>query len=113
MQTEEVDTVTATLEHVEQEPDQLTPPPYSRKLLFGGIVGRIWLWFVAGCLAVTLIPMLFGWRPYVIQSGSMQPRIKVGDIVIASPNHDPKHAARSRHRVPGPGLPEHGSRPTA
>ena len=34
--------------------------------------------------------MLFGWRPYVIQSGSMMPRIKVGDIVIASPNHDPK-----------------------
>jgi signal peptidase I len=82
--------VTATLEHIAQEPGQLTPPPYSKKLLFGGTVGRIWLWFVAGCLAVTIIPMLFGWRPYVIQSGSMQPRIKVGDIVIASPNHDPK-----------------------
>jgi signal peptidase I len=82
--------VTATLEHVEHEPDQLTSPPYSRKLLFGGVMGRIWLWFVVGCLAVTIIPMLFGWRPYVIQSGSMQPRIKVGDIVIASPNHDPK-----------------------
>ena len=82
--------MTATLEHVEQEPDQLAPAPYSKKLLFGGTVGRIWLWFVAGCLAVTLIPMLFGWRPYVIQSGSMQPRIKVGDIVIASPNHDPQ-----------------------
>jgi len=82
--------VTVTLEHVEQEPDQLTPPPYSKKLLFGGTLGRIWLWFVAGCIAVTIIPMLFGWRPYVIQSGSMQPRIKVGDIVIASPNHDPK-----------------------
>jgi len=74
---------------MEQEPDQLTPPPYSKKLLFGGTVGRIWLWFVVGCLAVTLVPMLFGWRPYVIQSGSMEPRIKVGDIVLASPNHNP------------------------
>ncbi len=89
MQTEEVDTVTATLQDVGQEVDQLTPPPYSRKLLFGGVVGRIWLWFVVGCIAVTLVPMLFGWRPYVIQSGSMQPRIKVGDIVLASPNHNP------------------------
>jgi signal peptidase I len=85
---EEVDTITATLEHLEQEPDQVTPPPYSKTLLFGGTVGRIWLWFVVGCLAVTLIPMLFGWRPYVIQSGSMEPRIKVGDIVLASPNHN-------------------------
>jgi signal peptidase I len=90
METAEEDPVTATLEHVEQEPEQRSPQRYSRKLLAGGVVGRIWLWFVAGCLAVTLIPMLFGWRPYVIESGSMQPRIKVGDIVIASPNHDPK-----------------------
>jgi signal peptidase I len=81
--------VTATLEQVEQQPSQLAPERYSRWLMAGGILGRIWLWFVVGCLAVTLIPMLFGWRPYVIQSGSMQPRIKVGDIVIASPNHDP------------------------
>jgi signal peptidase I len=82
--------VTAMLEHVEQQADEQASEPYSKKLLFGGTMGRIWLWFVAGCLAVTLIPMLFGWRPYVIQSGSMQPRIKVGDIVLASPNHDPK-----------------------
>jgi signal peptidase I len=82
--------VTSTLERVEQEPDRLAPDPYSKRLLVGGVVGRIWLWFVAGCLLVTIIPMLFGWRPYVIQSGSMQPRIKVGDIVIASPNHDPQ-----------------------
>jgi signal peptidase I len=82
--------VTATPERVEQEPDRLAPDPYSKRLLVGGVVGRIWLWFVAGCLLVTILPMLFGWRPYVIQSGSMQPRIKVGDIVIASPNHDPQ-----------------------
>ena len=27
--------------------------------------------------------MLFGWRPYVVESGSMQPRIKVGDVITA------------------------------
>jgi signal peptidase I len=86
----EEDPVTATLEHIEQEPDLASPEPYSKKLMAAGVVGRIWLWFVVGCVLITLIPMLFGWRPYVIQSGSMQPRIKVGDIVLASPNHDPK-----------------------
>ena len=47
---------------------------YSRLRLAAGIVGRTWLWFLAGCLLVTVIPMLFGWRPYVIESGSMSPR---------------------------------------
>ena len=58
---------------------------YSRLRLAAGIVGRTWLWFLAGCLLVTVVPMLFGWRPYVIESGSMSPRIKVGDIVLSAP----------------------------
>ncbi len=56
--------------------------------LIGGFLGRAWLWFVAGCLIVTFVPMIFGWRPYVVESGSMQPRIKVGDVIMASPQHD-------------------------
>ena len=55
-------------------------------LLVAGIVSRTWLWFVAGCLIVTLLPMVVGWRPYVVQSGSMEPRIHVGDIVLAAPD---------------------------
>ncbi|MGH8890850.1 MAG: signal peptidase I [Acidothermaceae bacterium] len=56
--------------------------------LFGGFLGRAWLWFIAGCLVVTFLPMLFGWRPYVVESGSMQPRIKVGDVILSSPEHN-------------------------
>src|SRR6185437_16172934 len=56
--------------------------------LLGGFIGRAWLWFLAGCLIVTLLPLLFGWRPYVVESGSMQPRIKVGDVILSSPEHD-------------------------
>ena len=83
--------MTVTLEHVEQQPDQLAPRALQQEAAGRRHQsGRIWLWFVAGCLAVTIVPMLFGWRPYVIESGSMQPRIKVGDIVIASPNHNPQ-----------------------
>jgi len=58
--------------------------------LWGGFFGRAWLWFVAGCLVVTFVPMAFGWRPYVVESGSMQPRIKVGDVILSSPEHDAK-----------------------
>ncbi|MGH8949078.1 MAG: signal peptidase I, partial [Acidimicrobiia bacterium] len=50
------------------------------------IVGRAWLWFLAACLSVTLIPMVFGWHPYVIVTGSMEPGIRAGDIVVASPD---------------------------
>ncbi len=56
-----------------------------RALFLAGLVSRTWLWFVAGCLAITLLPILFGWRPFVIESGSMQPRIDIGDVVLASP----------------------------
>ena len=61
---------------------------YRLRVLLAGIVGRTWLWFVGGCLLVTLLPMLLGWRPFVIKSGSMEPRIHVGDVVLAAPDHE-------------------------
>jgi signal peptidase I len=54
-------------------------------LLLAGLVARTWLWFVAGCVVVTLLPLLLGWRPFVVESGSMAPRIAVGDVVLAAP----------------------------
>jgi len=71
------------------------PPPSEegggRLRLVFGLIGRAWLWFVVGCLLVTLVPLVFGWRPYVVQSGSMEPRISVGDVVLASPVTDREH----------------------
>jgi signal peptidase I len=64
--------------------------PYGRLTLTGGILGRMTLAFVTGCLVVTLLPLLFGWRPYVVKSGSMEPRIGVGDVILASPDRDPR-----------------------
>ena len=64
------------------------PEPVRRSsaaVFVSGSVGRTWLWFVGGCLLITLVPILFGWRPFVVQSGSMEPRINVGDIVLAAP----------------------------
>jgi signal peptidase I len=61
---------------------------YARRRLYAGLVGRSWLWFIVGCLAITLVPILFGWRPYVVESGSMEPRINIGDVILASPVTD-------------------------
>jgi signal peptidase I len=72
----------------EDHPAETSPTPgrsYTRTRLAAGLIGRSWLWFIVGCLLVTLVPMLFGWRPYVIESGSMEPRINVGDVVLAAP----------------------------
>ncbi|HWF41002.1 MAG TPA: LamG-like jellyroll fold domain-containing protein, partial [Acidothermaceae bacterium] len=66
------------------------PRPVSNWTVFGGFVGRTWLWFLGGCLVVTLVPLLFGWRPYVVESSSMAPRIKVGDVILAAPEHNPQ-----------------------
>jgi signal peptidase I len=60
--------------------------PYSSLRLTAGIMGRAWLWFWAACLSVTLIPIMFGWHPYVIVTGSMEPGINAGDVVLASPD---------------------------
>jgi signal peptidase I len=67
------------------EPEHPRERRTSTLLLVVGVVGRTWLWFVAGCLAITLLPILIGWRPYVVQSGSMRPRIDVGDVILAAP----------------------------
>src|SRR3954452_14766117 len=80
--------VAATDAGLSPQPER--PPRYSRWRLTAGLLGRSWLWFLAGCLLVTFVPILFGWRPYVIQSGSMAPKIKVGDVVLASPENDPQ-----------------------
>jgi signal peptidase I len=75
-----------------EAPAQAGPLPrrVGNLTLFGGFVGRTWLWFLGGCLVVTLLPLLFGWRPYVVESGSMAPRIKVGDVILAAPEHNPQ-----------------------
>jgi signal peptidase I len=64
--------------------------PYGTLRFVGGVVGRTMLWLACAGLAVTLLPMLLGWRPFVVKSGSMEPRIGVGDVVLAAPNHNPK-----------------------
>jgi signal peptidase len=45
-----------------------------------------WL-FVLGCLAVwSLGPVAVGWRPAVVVTGSMEPTISPGDVVVVDPD---------------------------
>ncbi len=86
---------------------------YSGRVLVAGILGRTWLWFVAACLVITVLPLVIGWHPFAIKSGSMEPRIHVGDVLLAAPVTnpadlvgrvavftDPEHPDRTKaHRV--------------
>lgn len=65
--------------------------PYSRTRLTAGLLGRCWLWFLAACLAITIAPMLFGWGSFVVVTGSMEPSIRGGDVVLVSPGFDRNH----------------------
>src|SRR3954470_6279879 len=77
---------------VDDAPSSTPEPgvPHHRLRLTFGVIARVWLWFLAGCLLVTFVPVLFGWRPYVIESGSVGTPIKVGDGVLSTPEHDPQ-----------------------
>ncbi len=86
--------MTAVVESPESSapaPEEPTPTDQPGLVwLVAGVLGRTWLWFIAGCLLITLVPLAFGWHAYVVESGSMAPRINVGDVVLASPDHDPQ-----------------------
>lgn len=81
--------------------------PYSRLRLGAGLLGRTWLWFVAASVLVTLLPLLFGWQPYVIVTGSMEPGIHAGDVVLVSPDPDLGEVAGRVISFEDPGRPGH------
>lgn len=46
---------------------------------------RSYLMLVAALAAIALLPALLGWSATVVQSGSMEPRISAGDVVLTAP----------------------------
>jgi signal peptidase len=49
-------------------------------------VGAHFYLSLISCLALwALLPMLFGWTPTAVMSGSMEPTLKVGELVVAQP----------------------------
>jgi signal peptidase I len=78
-------------------------------------VARAVLTTIALLLLMTLAPAVLGWHPTVVSSGSMEPRLAVGDVVVSRPigsaplqlkqiilEPDPNHAGWLRlHRFVG------------
>jgi signal peptidase I len=48
------------------------------------LVARSSLIVVATWLVIALLPILFGWRPLLILTGSMEPAVSPGDVVLVS-----------------------------
>lgn len=69
-------------------PPLAVEPSYPTRRLIGGLVGRSLLWFMAASVVISLLPLLFGWGSYVIVTGSMEPGISAGDVVLVSPGYD-------------------------
>lgn len=77
------------------------------------VLATTWLCTAAAMAGWSLLPVLGGWHPYVIVSGSMAPRIEPGDVVCVDPGalsqlrrgqivvvHDPVRPGRLlAHRV--------------
>ena len=40
---------------------------------------------IAGCVLLLLAPVVLGWRPYTVLTGSMRPGVQPGDVVMARP----------------------------
>jgi signal peptidase I len=102
-------------------PELLTPGgrrrwfPGARPALstVAAVVATTWLCTAAAMAGWSLLPVLGGWHPYVIVSGSMAPRIEPGDVVCVDPGalaglhrgqivvvHDPVRPGRLlAHRV--------------
>ncbi len=73
-----------TAPHVTEEP---TTERWSA--LGGVLLSALYLWVIVWLLLAVLLPSLgLGWKPVVITSGSMEPLIRPGDVVLAAVDDD-------------------------
>jgi signal peptidase I len=47
-------------------------------------LSQAYLVFMASLLLISLLPLIFGWQSFMVRSGSMEPQISAGDVVLAS-----------------------------
>jgi signal peptidase I len=81
-------TLTLT-ELVQQHPGEPTPRAVTRRWAAARVllaVGALtYLVALAVLLAWSVLPVLLGWSSYVVQSGSMMPSIRPGDVLVSGP----------------------------
>jgi signal peptidase I len=64
-----------------------TSEPWSA--LVGVLLSALYLWVITWLALSVLLPVLIlGWSPVAISSGSMEPTIRTGDVILAS---EPEH----------------------
>ncbi|MFF0905471.1 UNVERIFIED_CONTAM: ice-binding family protein [Kocuria sp. CPCC 205316] len=66
----------------EPTPDTVMAALWGWVRLFTGAAAQIYLVLLATLAAIALIPALFGWHATVIETGSMEPHIDPGDVVV-------------------------------
>lgn len=66
----------------EPTPDTVTAALWGWVRLCTGAAAQIYLVLLATLTAIALIPALFGWHSTVIETGSMEPHIDPGDVVV-------------------------------
>ena len=49
-----------------------------------------WLLVICSLVLWSLTPMVWGWKPAVVMTGSMMPVISPGDVVLVNPGQVPK-----------------------
>lgn len=60
--------------------------PHRAALAIQGVCS-LYLWSLASLIGWALVPVVLGWTPTVITSGSMAPGVQPGDVVVTAP-HD-------------------------
>lgn len=53
--------------------------------LVAHVVGRVYRAFLVTLLLAAIVPTLVSWSSFIVRSGSMEPSIAVGDVVVARP----------------------------
>lgn len=49
------------------------------------LLARVSRAYLVGLVAIAVTPFVVGWGSYIVKSGSMEPSIQVGDVVVAKP----------------------------
>ncbi|MFE7630664.1 ice-binding family protein [Kocuria sp. NPDC057446] len=66
----------------EPTPDTVTSALWGWVRLFTGAAAQIYLLLLATLTAIALVPALFGWQSTIIETGSMEPHVDPGDVVV-------------------------------
>lgn len=67
----------------QEQPAPSRTPGWGR--LLGFALSEGYLIFLATLAAIAILPALFGWHATVVRTGSMEPHISPGDVVVAAP----------------------------